>query len=189
METSTFFEFKAVIHNPTKPTTWKVAGLNDLQYTLINYGPNDMDIPYSVTILCKKYLLNVSENPMHIPAHQRKKYRCGHPIISSEDKGKIEIITPKLIYPNDVRDFLINTYGSTLNFNIRKFDSKRPVFLQVYKQKNAELNNSKTKYFVSCRSLLDSDIVVDENLKKLWKTNTGKKAEELQEFFNQKIYS
>ena len=92
------------------------------------------------------------------------------------------IVSDKLTYPHDVREFLTKRYGNVLNFDYeRQWDENKPVFLNdVIENTQYGLRDSKTgaptQYTlrnVVCYPLTDKHVVIDSNLNQIWPTKTG----------------
>lgn len=119
------------------------------------------------------------------------------------------IVVRKLWYPQDVRNFLIEKYGNTLDFDKTRWKENIPViFYDVSKVEIYGLRKSNpgakpysdatvgnpTKYnlrSVNCRAVKSNDVIVDADLKQIWPVETNKTPVELAKLVRrktQKIY-
>ncbi len=84
------------------------------------------------------------------------------------------IVSDKLTYPRDVREILTKKYGNTLNFDTRRqWDEKQPVFLDGVTMRD-----------VVCYPLTNKNIIIDENLNKIYPKKTGKTPSVLTELLS-----
>ena len=194
MKPVVFVSFTVTIHTSLAiEHEFPNISIDDLQKYILEHGPKNFDMPYVVTIKCKNNVVDTDETCKKIPLLHQHDYIDSHPIITTKDDCKFDIIMPKLIYANDVKEHLIKTYGTLGKFDPKKFDPKTPVFLDVFEHTGVGLRNSKTGapthmkwYTVNCKPLSKEDIVVDKNLNQIWPVKTNKPPVGLVELLNKK---
>ena len=199
MKPVVFVSFTVTIHTSLAiEHEFPNISIDDLQKYILEHGPKNFGMPYVVTVKCKNNVVDTDKTCEKIPLLRQHDYINNHPIISTEDDCKFDIIMPKLIYANDVKEHLIKTYGTLGKFDPKKFDPKTPVFLDVFEHTGTGLRNSKTGapthmkwYTVNCKPLSKKDVVVDERLNQIWPAKTNKPPVGLVELLNkqtEKVY-
>jgi len=166
-----------------------ISNIDDLRKYV---GLRNVDTLYYITILRENCVVNMDKKSEKISPYHQHKYIDGHPIIATETDAKLKLFLPKLMYPNDVKQYLIKKYGCYDEFDTQ-IDPKTPVFFNVFEHTSIGLRLSATVpaprmkwHDVHCEPLSKKDIVVDKNLNQLWPVNTGKMPMELTQLFAQK---
>ena len=189
MKPDVFARFKASVQNPILSLEYYISGVDDLQKIIAERKPND--VQYRVTVRCENCVVDMDKTFEKIPLRDQHKYIDGHPIIATETDETFEFIMPKILYPNDIKKYLLEHYGSTLNFKPDESMNNTPMTFSVHNQSAVGLRSFATgapsiiKWkTVSYRSLSDKDIVVDENMNQIWPEKTGKLPVGLVGLFN-----
>lgn len=163
----------------------RIGGLEDLRQIATRANI----IPQSGELIRKVAVVNMDKRQRHmlnsVPSYD------GHPVVSSFEDGKFTFMFPILWYPSDVNKYLIERYGSVLNFNPSEESMDKPISFHVFRNNSIGLRNPKTGApteqvwrSVSWRHLGDFDVVVDANLNQIWPEATGKSPAALVEIFN-----
>ena len=140
MKPEVFVSFTVTIHKSLAiEHEFPNISIDDLQKYILEHGPKNFGMPYVVTIKCKNNVVDTDKTCEKIPLLRQHDYINNHPIISTEDDCKFDIIMPKLIYANDVKEHLIKTYGALGKFDPKKFDPKTPVFFEIFEHKKKTL--------------------------------------------------
>ena len=179
MNPKVFARFKATVQNPLLTLEEYISGINDLQKVIAVHKPND--IQYCVTVWRENCVVDIDKTFENIPLFHKYDYIDGHPIIATDTDTKFEFIMPKILYPNDISQYLFANFGSTLNFKPDASMMNTPMTFSVHNGSAIGLRSSavgapsiiKWKT-VSYRPLSDKDTVVSENLNQLWPENIGK---------------
>ena len=189
MKPDVFARFKASVQNPLLTLEEYISGINDLQKVIAVHKPND--IQYCVTVWRENCVVDMDKKYKNIPLYQQYDYIDGHPIIATDTDTKFEFIMPKILYPNDIKKYLLEHYGSTLNFKPDESTVNTPMTFSVHNARSIGLRSFATgapsiiKWkTVSYRPLSDKDTVTDEHLNQIWPEKTGGLPVGLLELFN-----
>jgi len=192
MTPKVFVRFKAAVRNPILTLKNYISDVADLQKVIAVNKPHNNDIQYCVTVWREDCVVDMDKKYKNISLYHQYDYIDGHPIIATDTDTKFEFIMPKILYPNDIRQYLWAQFGSTLNFKPDANLANTPLTFSVHNQSSVGLRSCvagapsiiewKT---VSYRPLSNKDTVVDTNLNQLWPENTGKLPIGLTQLFNQ----
>ncbi len=189
MKPEVFTRFKASIQNPILTLEYYVSGIDNLQKIIAERKPND--VQYRVTVRRENCVVNMDKTSRKIPFYDKYQYIDGHPIIATEIDETFEFIMPKILYPNDIKKYLLEHYGSILNFKPDESMVNTPMTFSVHNESSVGLRSFATgapsiiKWkTVSYRPLSDKDTVTDEHLNQIWPEKTGSLPVGLVELFN-----
>lgn len=189
MKPDVFARFKASIQNPILTLEYYISGIDNLQKIIAEKKPND--VQYRVTVRRENCVVNMDKTSRKIPFYDKYQYIDGHPIIATEIDETFEFIMPKILYSNDIKKYLLEHYGSTLNFKPDESTVNTPMTFSVHNQSAVGLRSCATgapsiiKWkTVSYRPLSDKDTVTDEHLNQIWPEKTGSLPVGLVELFN-----
>ena len=189
MKPDVFARFKASVQNPILTLEYYISGVDDLQKIIAERKPND--VQYRVIVRRENCVVDMDKTSRKIPFYDKYQYIDGHPIIATETDETFEFIMPKILYPNDIKTYLLEHYGSTLNFKPDESMNNTPMTFSVHNQSAVGLRSFATgapsiiKWeTVSYRPLSDKDTVTDEHLNQIWPEKTGSLPVGLVELFN-----
>ncbi|MBP5485905.1 MAG: hypothetical protein J6Y07_04340 [Alphaproteobacteria bacterium] len=167
------FSFVDQVHwlKPTK----QITKIGDLKKYVAENAQYTAETPVEIEVCRTLKLIDLDRYVKDMSKQEQLKYSLskgsvidGHPVEHMLDGGKFKFIMPKLIYPDDVRNYLLREYDSTLNF--KPESELTPVIFNVDEEYSLR-KNGEPIYSVSWRPLSRQDIVVDNKLHQIWPTN------------------
>ncbi len=189
MKPAVFARFKASVQNPILTLEYYISGVDDLQKIIAERNPND--VQYRVTVRRENCVVNMDKTSRKIPFYDKYQYIDGYPIIATDTDETFEFIMPKILYPNDIKKYLLEHYGSTFNFKPDESMNNSPMTFSVHNESSVGLRSFATDApsiikweTVSYRPLSEKDIVVDKNLNQIWPEKTGSLPVGLVQLFN-----
>lgn len=108
-----------------------------------------------------------------------------HPIISLNSEHFGFYVMDKLKYAKDIRKYLHNNYGDSVNFF--QVDETLPIAFNGYTEKSYRLFDKPNLTIIrdaAFHYIRPKNVVVDKNLHQIWKDNTGKYPDKIVEMFN-----
>lgn len=191
-----FIDYGHWLH-PEKP----LSNIQELREYVAANAKSEFSEPNEIEVRRILKLIDLDRNIEDMSKREQFKYIIsdakpidGHPVEAVFNGGNFRFIMPRLMYPSDVRKYLIDYYGSTLNFTPES-EFTPVIFNVIEEDKRTGLRNSKTGeptyytlYSVNWRPLTNQDVVVNEKMRQIYPLNAnhGRTPRGLVELLNKK---
>lgn len=157
----------------------QISSFEDLANYVASYSSS---LPYKIEV--KRIVYTLDDGKYIIGGRStlgQKRSLNGHPIIDKNITDNVAFfVGNKLAYPADVARFLIEQYGSALDFNATQKD--KPAVLDKIQTVMAPGKQTRSAQW---HYLTENDVFVDRNMNQLWPENTETVPVGLVELFNQ----